>query len=87
MSETLAKILHRQQIEALVRQAETVCAYQPGKERLREARKLIHGVMFDHAVGRLSHAEREQILELLSFARDYHGPASPMQAGETDAAD
>lgn len=70
MSETLAEILHRQQIEALVRQAETIRAHPPGEERLREARRMVYGVMFDHALRRLNAAERAQLLELLDFARD-----------------
>lgn len=87
MSETLAEILHRQQIEGLVRQAEAIRMHPPGEERSREARKLIYAVMFDHALGRLSHAEREQILGGLDFARDYHVPESPGRTGETDPAD
>ena len=87
MSETLAEILHRQQIEARVRQAETIRMHPPGEEHSREARKLLYAVMFDHALGRLSHAEREQILGRLGFARDFHVPESPEQADETDPAD
>jgi hypothetical protein len=79
MRETLAEILHRQQIEALVRQAETICAHPPGEERLREAQRLINGVMFDHALGRLSHAERAQLLGLLDFACDDHVPDGPQR--------
>lgn len=79
MRERLAEILHRQQIEALLRQAETIRAFPPGDERVREARRMIYGVMFDHAVGRLSAAERAQLLELLEFARDFHAPESPLR--------
>jgi len=77
MRETLAENLHRQQIETLVRQAETICAYPPGEERLREAQRLMYGIMFDHALGRLSHAERAHLLGLLDFARDGHVPDGP----------
>jgi hypothetical protein len=74
MSETLAEILHRQRIESLVRQAQTIRAHPPGEERMREAQRMIYGVMLDHALGRLSHAERAQLLGLLDFARDTHVP-------------
>lgn len=74
MSETLAEVMHRQQFESLVRQAETIRAYPPCEERLREARRLIYGVMFDHALSRWSDAERRQVLDLLDFARDHHVP-------------
>ena len=77
MGDTLAEILHRRQIEALVHQAETIRDHPPGEERSRRARKLIYAVMLDHALGRLTNAEREQILSLLDFARDYHVPESP----------
>ena len=87
MSQTLAEILHRQKIETLVRQAETIRAHPAGDDRSREARKLIYAVMLDHALGRLSHAERGQILGLLDFARDVHAPESPGQADETDPVD
>ena len=86
MSQTLAEILHRQKIDALVRQAETIRLHPAGEERSREARKLIYAVMFDHALGRLSHAEREQILGLLDFARDYHVPENAGREDEPDPA-
>jgi hypothetical protein len=87
MTETLATILHRQKIEALVRQAETIRMHPSGEDRSREARKLIYAVMFDHALGRLNYAEREQVLETLDFARDFHVPEPPGRADETDPAD
>jgi hypothetical protein len=87
MSQTLAEILHRQKIESFVRQAETIRAHRAGEDRSREARKLINAVMLDHALGRLSQAERRQILGLLDFARDFQAPESPGQADETDPAD
>ena len=74
MRETLAEILHRRQIESLVQQAETIRDHSPGEERSRESRKLIYAVMLDHALGRLNRAEREQLLSLLDFAREYHVP-------------
>ena len=56
MSETLGETLHRGWIETLVRQAQMIRDYPPGKERTREARKLLYGVMYDYALGRLSQA-------------------------------
>ena len=87
MTETLAAILHRQKIEALVRQAETIRMHPAGEDRAREARKLIYAVMVDHALGRLNHAEREQVLGTLDFARDFHVPEPSGRADETDPAD
>ena len=87
MSETLGETLHRLWIETRVRQAQMVRDYPPGKERTREARKLLYGVMYDYALGRLSHAEREQILSRVDFARDYHVPDTPGAAKESPALD
>ena len=85
MSETLAEGLHRLQIEALLRQAQIIRDHPPGEERSREARKLLYGVMYDHALGRLSYDEREQILSLVDFARDYHAPEAPSPTDEHEA--
>ena len=84
MSETLAETLHRLRIETLVRQAQVIRDHPPGEERSREARKLIFGLMYDHALGRLSPAEREQIMSLVDFARDYHAPNAPRVDDETE---
>lgn len=87
MSETLAETLHRLRIEALLGQAQMIHDHPPGEERLREARRLLYGVMYDHALGRLSDEERERILGLLDFARDYHAPEVPSPVGETGPLD
>lgn len=84
MSEPLAETLHRLRIETLLRQAQIIRDHPPGEERSREAQRLLYGVMYDHALGRLSHDEREQILSLLDFARDYHAPESLGPADATE---
>ena len=85
MSQTLAESLHRLQIEALLHHAQMIRDHPPGEERSREARRLLYGVMYDHALGRLSDDERERILSLLDFARDYHAPEVPREPEETAA--
>lgn len=85
MSETLAESLHRLRIETMLRQAQMIHDHPPGEERTREARRLLYGVMYDHALGRLSNEERQRILGLLDFARDYHAPEVPNPVGETGA--
>jgi hypothetical protein len=87
MSETLGETLHGLWIEMLVRQAQMIRDYPPGEVRTREARKLLYGVMYDYALGRLSHAEREQILSRVDFARDYHAPDTPGAAEESPTLD
>jgi hypothetical protein len=80
MSETLSDLLRRFRIETLVRQAEIIRDFPETEERTKEAAKLIYTVMYDHALGRLTHAEKAQILQTVDFARDYHAPpqdASP----------
>lgn len=87
MSETLAETLHRLRIETMLRQAQIIRDHPPSEERSREARRLLYGVMYDHALGRLSDDERERILCLLDFARDYHTPAVPSPVGQTGPLD
>ena len=87
MSETLGETLHRLWIEMLVRQAQLIHDHPPGEERTREARKLLYGVLYDSALGRLSHAEREQILSRVDFVRDHHAPDASGAVGENPAPD
>jgi hypothetical protein len=87
MSETLAESLRRLRIEAFVRQAQLIHDHPPGDERLREARKLLYGVMYDHALGRLSSEERNQILSWIDFARDHHAPEAPNSGDAKEALD
>ncbi|HPM83877.1 MAG TPA: hypothetical protein PLF81_24390 [Candidatus Anammoximicrobium sp.] len=84
MSEKLGEALHRLRIETLVRQAQMIHDYPPGEERTGEARKLLYGVLYDHALGRLSYDERERILGLVDFARDYHAPEATKQSPALD---
>lgn len=87
MSETLGETLHRLWIEMLDRQAQLIHDYPPGEERTSEARKLLYGVLYDYALGRLSHAEREQILSRVDFARDHHTPDASGSAEESPTQD
>lgn len=87
MSETLGETLHRLWIELLVRQAELIRDYPPGEERTSEARKLLYSVLYDCALGRLSRAEREQILSRVDFVRDDHAPDVPGTAQESSTPD
>ncbi|NLF72737.1 MAG: hypothetical protein GX575_27190 [Candidatus Anammoximicrobium sp.] len=89
MSEKLGETLHRLWIELLVRQAQMIGDYPRGEERTSEARKLLYSVMYEFALGRLSRAEREQILSWLDFVRDRHAPESlgRDEANSTLAAD
>ena len=74
MNESLSERLRRFRIQTLVREAEMIRDDPPSQLRSKEAASLIYTVMYQHAVGSLSNAEREQILQIVSFARDYHTP-------------
>ena len=74
MSESLSERLRRFRIQTLIREAEMIRDDPPGQQRSKEAANLIYTVMYQHALGRLSNAEREQVLQIVSFARDYHTP-------------
>jgi len=72
MSETLSDRLRQFRIESLIREAEMIRDEPPGPQRAKEARSLIYTVMYKYALGQLSHGEREQILQIVAFARDDH---------------
>lgn len=74
MTESLSDRLRRFRIETLIREAEMIRDDPPGRQRSKEARSLIYSVMYQYALGRLSNAERERILQIVDFARDYHAP-------------
>lgn len=69
MCETLASSLRVIRLDAMRSQAQAIRDYPDSDERTEEARKLIHAVLYDFALGRISDEEREQILDVLHFAR------------------
>jgi hypothetical protein len=74
MSESLSQRLQRFRIQNMIREAEMIRDDPPSQQRSKEAASLIYTVMYQHALGRLSNAEREQILQIVNFARDFHAP-------------
>lgn len=74
MSDSLSERLQRFRIQSLIHEAEMIRDDPPSQLRQEEAASLVYTVMYQHALGRLSNAEREQILQIVSFARDFHAP-------------
>ena len=61
-------------MESVVRQAKFIRDFWQAdgysfEERTNEARKLIHAVLYDFALGKITAEERERILDILQFAR------------------
>lgn len=74
MTESLSNVLRQMRVESLVQQAEFIRdCWQTEcyrfEERTGEARKLIHAVLYESALGRITAEERQRILDLLQFAR------------------
>lgn len=73
MTESLSSILSRMRMQSLLEQAAFVRdSCESGysrEERTAEARKLIHAVLYDFALGKITEEDREQILDILQFAR------------------
>lgn len=87
MTESLSDRLRQFRIETLIREAEMIRDDPPGQQRSKEARSLIYSVMYQYALGRLSNAEKVQILQIVDFARDYHAPAHQESAPRINPAD
>lgn len=66
----LAETLRRRRFAATESDAAFVRDHPDSPERLAEAERLVREAMYDHALGRLTAAERDRILTLLSFAVD-----------------
>jgi hypothetical protein len=74
MTESLSAVLSRMRVQSLVEQAEFIrdCCESHGysfDERKKEARKLIHAVLYDYALSKITERDRQRILEILQFAR------------------
>lgn len=74
MTESLSSILSRMRIESVIEQAVFIrdCSKSDCysfEERTKEARKLIHAVLYDCALGKISDEDRRRILDILQFAR------------------
>jgi len=74
MTESLSSILRQMRMETLGRQAEFIRdCWQADcysfEERTDEARKLIHSVLYDFSLGKITAEERERVLDILQFAR------------------
>jgi hypothetical protein len=69
MTQSLASSLRRARIDALLSQAEMIRDHRDCGQRTEEARKMIRSVLADFALGKMTEHERQQILDVLSFAR------------------
>ncbi len=74
MTEPLSSVLSRMRMQSLLEQATFVrdsCGSEcySLKERTEEARKLIHAVLYDFALGKITREDRERVLDILQFAR------------------
>ena len=74
MNQPLSARLREFRFQSLIREAKMIRDEPPGPERSKEASSLIYSVMYKHALGRLSTAQREQILQTVDFAREHHAP-------------
>jgi hypothetical protein len=75
MSPSLARVLHEQRLQALVREAETVRDWPDGQDRMHEAQMLIREVMYRCAIQRISQDEESRIFSILAFAMSDDGMA------------
>jgi hypothetical protein len=64
MNESLSERLRQFRFQTLVHEAEMIRDDPPSHQRSKEASSLIYTVMYQYALGRLSNAEREQILQV-----------------------
>ncbi|MBC8875348.1 MAG: hypothetical protein H8E44_38480 [Planctomycetes bacterium] len=74
MAESLSSVLSRMRIESLLEQAMFIrdCSKSDCysfEMRTKEARKLIHAVLYDSALGKIGEEDRRRILGILHFAR------------------
>ena len=73
LPETLAALLRKRQVEALLSDAEIIRSWSDEKERhVRErrtqAKLLIRDAMYRRTIGRISQEEASQVFSILSFA-------------------
>lgn len=69
MNEPLSSSLGRIRTEAKIRQAELIRDHPASEERIDEARKMIRAVLYEFAVGKIEFDDRDEILQMLQFAR------------------
>ena len=74
MTESLSDVLRHMRTKSLVQQAEFIrdcCQAEcySFEQRTDEARKLVHAVLYDFALGKITAEERQRILDILQFAK------------------
>jgi hypothetical protein len=63
--ENLREIVRRHRAEAMIETARLISTFQESDDRRREARFQVYQAMYESALGRLTDAERQLILEIL----------------------
>lgn len=67
-TESLAETLRLRRVETLQSDAELIRDHPDAAERIQEAQRLIREAMCEQALGRMTLAERDRIMDVLSFA-------------------
>ena len=67
-SSPLTETLRRRRFEAMQADAELARDHPDGDERMQEAKRLVREAMYCQTLGRITLAERDRILDTLSFA-------------------
>lgn len=86
-SSPLAETLRRRRFEAMQGDAELARDHHEGDERMREAKRLVREAMYCQTLGRITLAERDLILDTLSFAVEAMRPQADASRQEPPTPD